>query len=124
MSNLAIMISCLFYTTIAFAQTKNTGKATISTPGAHCDMCKQRIEGWVSRQYGITSVMVNLRSKTTNVTWIPDRANIEDVKAYINNIGYDADNESAEETAYYRLPKGCQIKITADTTKSANKTGL
>ena len=118
-----ILILIVFFASNVFAQTKNTGKAVINTPGVHCEICQQKLESWVSRQYGITSVTVNLRKKTTTVTWIPDRANIEDVKAYINNVGFDADNEPAEETAYFRLPKTCQTKNLIDTIKKPAKRG-
>mgnify|MGYP001151499975 CR=1 FL=1 len=110
-----LLLGLILSVQLAFSQSKNPGKAVISTPGAHCEICQKRIEGWVSRQYGVTSVKVDLKKKTTTVTWIPDRANIEDVKVYINNVGYDADNEEAEETAYFRLPKDCQTKNIQDT---------
>ena len=101
----------------AFAQQKNTGKAVISTPGVHCEYCKKRIENFVSHEYGITGITVDLKKKTATVTWLPDRTNIEEVKTYIANVGYDADDVTAEETAYARLPKACQIKIQSDSTR-------
>ena len=86
------------------------GKAVINTPGVHCNYCKDRIENYVSRQYGVTSVKVDLKKKTTTVTWIPDRTNIEEVKVHIANSGYDADDVEAEPSMYFRLPKACQTK--------------
>lgn len=115
MKSKILLLAFILTFQLGISQTKNPGKAVISTPGAHCEICQKRIEGWVSRQYGVTSVKVDLKKKTTTVTWLPDRANIEDVKAYINNVGYDADNEEAEETAYFRLPKDCQTKNIPDT---------
>jgi copper chaperone CopZ len=92
------------------AQSSATQKAVIQTPGVHCEYCKKRIENYVGRQYGISSVLVDLKAKTTTVTWIKDRANIEDVKTHIANVGYDADDVEAEESMYHRLPKACQTK--------------
>lgn len=117
------LFAFLISASISFAQIKNTGKAVISTPGVHCENCQSRLENWLSRQYGITSAKVNLKNKTTSVTWIPDRANIEDVKAYINNVGFDADNEEAELTAYFMLPKDCQTKNIKDTTFQKRRRG-
>ena len=93
------------------AQSANA-KAVIATPGVHCEFCKKRIEMWVSKQEGVVSIKVDLKAKTTEVVWNKDRANIEFVKTYIANIGYDADDVMAEKTAYDRLPKACQIKTT------------
>ena len=96
----------------SFSQQKNDGKAVINTPGLHCEFCKKRIEKYVSNQMGITTVEVDLKKKVTTVTWLKDRANIEDVKTYIANAGYDADDVMAEKTAYDRFPKECQVKTT------------
>lgn len=93
-----------------FAQTKNTGKAVINTPGVHCDYCKKRLEGYVAAQEGIKSVVVDLKNKVTTVTWMPDRLNLEYVKAHISNAGYDADDVPAEVTTYNRLPVACRVK--------------
>ena len=113
-SQLITVLLMLFLALSSNAQNKNTGKAIINTPGVHCENCQKRVESYLSRQYGITSVTVNLRRKTTTVTWIPDRTNLEEVKTHINNAGFDADNEQAEEDAYHRLPKACQIKQLKD----------
>lgn len=102
------LIALLGMVFLATAQTKNPGKAVISTPTIQCDMCKNKIEKYVSRQYGITAVKVDVKKKTTTVNWIPDRTNIEEVKTHIANAGYDADDVTADETAYARLPKCCK----------------
>lgn len=94
----------------ASAQQSTSQKAVIKTPGLHCDYCKKRVENYVARQYGILAVVADLKTKTTTVTWIKDRANIEDVKTHIANVGYDADDVEAEESMYHRLPKACQTK--------------
>ena len=93
-----------------FAQTKNTGKAVINTPGVHCDYCKKRLEGYVGAQDGVKTVVVDLKNKQTTVTWMPDRLNLEYVKAHIANAGYDADDVQAEITTYNRLPAACRVK--------------
>ena len=106
-----------FSVVTTFAQQKNTGKALISVPGAHCEYCKKRIENYVSRSYGITGITVDMKKKTAMVTWLPDRTNLEEVKTYIANIGYDADDVTAEETAYDMLPKACQTKNITDSSQ-------
>ena len=108
-----ISLSAVFFFSIlmtASAQLK-PGKAIISTPGVNCELCKTRIENYVGRQYGVTSVKVDLKKKTTLVTWIPDRTNIENVKAAIATIGYDADDVTKEETSYKKLPPSCKLPL-------------
>ena len=90
------------------AQQKITGKAVISTPTMQCDMCKSKIEKALFKEYGVTSVKVDLKKKTTTVGWLTDRTNIENIKTTIANAGYDADDVTAEESAYGRLPKCCK----------------
>jgi len=90
------------------AQNKNSGKALLQTPTVQCERCKLRIENYLSRQYGVTAVKVDFKKKVTAVNWIPDRTDIEIIKAAIATIGYDADDVVAEETAYEKLPPGCK----------------
>ena len=113
MKQIILLLSAVFlFSTSSFSQQKNDGKAFINTPGVHCDFCKKRIERYVSNQNGVTSVEVDLKKKVTTVTWLKDRVNIEDVKTYIANAGYDADDVMAEKTTYDRMPKECQVKTT------------
>ncbi len=106
-----IVIAIVGFGFSSFAQQK-TGKAIIKTPGATCEVCKNRIEQYVMKQYGVTSVKVDVKKKTTTVTWLTDRTNIEEVKTDIANAGFDADDVTAEETAFKRLPRECKVVAT------------
>lgn len=90
------------------AQQKAVQKVVISTPTVQCEMCKDRIEKYLSREPGVSSVKVDFKKKTTTVTYLTDRNNIEQLKAAIANTGYDADDVTAEEGAYNKLPKCCK----------------
>lgn len=92
----------------SYSQQKAITKAIIKTPSIQCEMCKEKIEKFLIREYGVTTVKVDYRKKTTTVSWITDRTNIENIKAAIANAGYDADDITAEESAYKRLPKCCK----------------
>jgi periplasmic mercuric ion binding protein len=109
------MKKILFFTLVAiglnyvsFAQTKPVLTAIIKTPNALCENCKKRIEGYVKPYDGIMEITVNYRKGETKVKYITDRINIEEIKAYIANCGYDADDVLAAEDAYNRLPKTCK----------------
>jgi copper chaperone CopZ len=105
---LSILIFTLGFITFGFAQQKANDKAIIQTPGVHCEYCKKRLENYVSSQPGILTVVADFKKKTTTVSWVKDRTNIEEVKAHIANAGYDADDVTAEETAYKKLPMCCK----------------
>lgn len=116
-----VILAIIGLATASFAQQKVNDKAEIKTPAAQCDKCKERIENYLLREYGVTSVNVNVKKKTTTVTWITDRTNIENIKTAIANAGFDADDIAAEETAYKKLPPCCKKPLenpAADTSKN------
>jgi len=102
------IVALLTFASTAFAQQKAVEKAVIKTPTVQCEECKDRIEKYLTHQYGVSSVKVDVKKKTTTVSWLTDRTNIENIKAAIANAGYDADDVTAEETAYKKLPKCCK----------------
>jgi copper chaperone CopZ len=71
-------------------------------------MCKDRIEKYLTREPGVSAVKVDYKKKTTSVTFLADRNNIEQIKTAIANAGYDADDVTADEEAYNKLPKCCK----------------
>ena len=82
-------------------------------------MCKKRIENYFKREPGISSINVDYKKKTATVVFIKDRTNIEQIKTAIANAGYDADDVTADEDAYKKLPKCC--KKPAEEAKPAEK---
>jgi mercuric ion binding protein len=95
-------------TMVSQAQTKPVLTATIKTPNALCEQCKNRIETYLKRYDGVLEVNVNYRKGETKVKYITDRTDIEQIKTAIANCGYDADDVPAAEDAYNRLPKSCK----------------
>ncbi len=80
----------------------------IKTPTVQCKSCKERIENYLMREDGIKKVKVDYKRKETTVTFLPDRTNIENIKTAIANVGYDADNVTANEDSYKKLPTCCK----------------
>ncbi len=111
------------FTTVSFAQYQQTqkasGKAVIKTPTILCEKCQEKVEFFISHRPGVSSVAVNIRKKTTTVTWLNDRTTLENIKTDIANLGYDADDIEAEEYAFKRLPKTCKAEIEAAKAKAA-----
>lgn len=96
---------------LAGAQVKPVVTAVIKTPDALCENCKKRIEAYVKPYDGVLEINVNYRKGETKVKFITDRINIEEIKAYIANCGYDADDVLAAEDAYKRLPQACKKSV-------------
>lgn len=92
----------------ASAQLPPQMTATIKTPTVQCDKCKDRIENYMKHEDGVVKINVDYKKKTTTVTWRTDRTNIENIKTAIANVGYDADDVTAEPDSYKRLPPCCK----------------
>lgn len=83
---------------------------SIQTPGAQCEACKQRIEEYLKREPGILKVNVDFKKKITKVSFYTERTNIENIRAAISNVGFDADSLAANPDSYRELPRCCQNK--------------
>jgi len=101
-----LMLTALTATT--YAQQKAVQKAVIQTPGVQCETCKTRIENRLVHEYGVSFVKADFKRHTVTVVWYTDRTNIENIKTALANLGYDADDVTADPDAYKRLPITCQ----------------
>jgi copper chaperone CopZ len=117
------LLAFFFFATAGFAQyqeVKATGKAVIKTPTILCEKCQEKVEFFLTKSTpGVTSVVVNIRKKTTTVTWLNDRTTLENIRSAISYLGFDADDVEADEYAFKRLPKECKAEITAAKAKAA-----
>jgi copper chaperone CopZ len=104
-----VMLSLLLVLSVsAFSQFKKPIVIQIQTPQAACVECKDKIEKFMKYEEGIAKVVVDIRKKITTITYLPDRTNIENIKTAIANLGFDADDITAEEEQYKRLPICCK----------------
>ncbi|MFZ9660931.1 MAG: heavy-metal-associated domain-containing protein [Chitinophagaceae bacterium] len=93
------------------AQQKKVSVVKIATPEALCNDCKQRIELYLKYEDGVAKVVVYPNLKYTMVTFLNDRTDIEIIKTAIANCGYDADDITADSSAYAKLPATCKKLI-------------
>ncbi|MFN8243184.1 MAG: heavy-metal-associated domain-containing protein [Ferruginibacter sp.] len=104
-----LFIACIGFSMAGRAQQqKAVEKAVIKTPTVMCEVCHDRVEFFISHEEGVASVSVNIIKHTTTVSWYTDRTTLNNIRTAIANLGYDADDEEAEEYAFKRLPKTCQ----------------
>lgn len=80
----------------------------IKTPQAACAECKEKIEKFMKYEEGVAKVVVDIRKKITTITFLSDRTNLEAIKTAIANLGFDADDVTANEEQYQRLPICCK----------------
>ncbi len=92
----------------SFSQTKALQMARIKTPNVLCEECKKRLTTYLDRYDGIQYLNINFRKGEVQVKYLTDRIDIEQIKTAIANAGYDADDVTANEDAYKRLPKSCK----------------
>jgi len=97
----------LGFTTMAQSK-KAIQTVTIKTPTVQCESCKKKIESFLAREEGVEKSVVDHKRKVAKVTFYTDRTNIENIKTAIANAGYDADDVTANEEAYQKLPKCCK----------------
>ncbi|HEX9510296.1 MAG TPA: heavy metal-associated domain-containing protein [Puia sp.] len=103
-----IVLFLLGFAGVSMAQQKTQLTVTIKTPTVQCQQCKERIEKYLSHEEGIQKVNVDYKKKTATVTYLTDRTNVENIKTLIANVGYDADDVTAEPDSYKRLPTCCK----------------
>ncbi|MDB5253608.1 MAG: heavy metal transporter [Flaviaesturariibacter sp.] len=101
-------------TTGAFSQTKAVKTVKISLPTVQCEMSKTQIETYLKRYDGIGAINVNWKKKEATVKYLTDRITEEEIKAAIANVGYDANEITAEPDAYKRLPACCRKPATVE----------
>lgn len=104
-----LLVVLLSFAGVAFAQAKKPIQTvTIKTPTVQCESCKKRIETFLAREDGVEKSTVDYKRKTTKVTFYTARTNVENIKTAIANAGYDADDVTANEESYEKLPKCCK----------------
>jgi hypothetical protein len=97
-------------TSLLFAQvTPRALKADIKTPNAICAACKTKIESTVPKAIdGLVKINVIISRGITQVSYYPDRTNIEELKTAISNCGFDADDVLANPDVYAKLAECCK----------------
>jgi mercuric ion binding protein len=105
---LALILTAFAGSAFSQAAKKGVQTVTISTPTVQCEMCKKAIEEYMIREDGVQKVNVDYKHKKTKVTYVAERTNLENIKTAIANVGYDADDITANEDSYKKLPLCCK----------------
>ena len=90
----------------AWAQKETVQIITSAECVANC--CKDRIEQEMQFTKGVTSVNLNVESQVLTVTFKTKKNSVENIRKIISNLGYNADDVRANESAHNALPNCCQ----------------
>ena len=106
------ILSILMLTT--YSQQPKFQWVTVKSANLKCWECKERLDKYLimenkaHMESGIMQWKMNLLQGEIKFQYLPDRTSAEDIKAALNNAGFDADDVKAEEEAYKKLPPICK----------------
>lgn len=104
----------LMFSLAVSAQEKRPEWATIKIPQLKCWECKERLEKYLLKEKGsnddagIIRWNIYLNSATMRIQYMPSRITLNYIKTAIANAGFDADEITAEEGSYGKLPPLCK----------------
>jgi len=116
MKKIVLCLSFLFTISFVQAQVMSAKPQTVIIKSANlrCWQCSEKLEKYLvveNKSYLENAILewkINLLKGEIKIKFLPDRASIDDIRVVINNAGFDADDEKAEETAYNKLPSACK----------------
>jgi mercuric ion binding protein len=96
-------------TTPVVATTKAKGAEQVQfKTSAVCDMCKSRLEKSLAYEKGVQAAHLDVPSKVLTVTYNPAKTTPTALRTAVQKTGYDADEATADNRAYDRLPECCK----------------
>lgn len=75
---------------------------------AICSMCKSRIERNLTFEKGVKEADLDVKTKIVTIKYNPAKTDVAKLKATISKTGYDADEVTADEVGYNKLPSCCK----------------
>jgi mercuric ion binding protein len=94
-------------TPVAATKAKGTEQVQFKT-SAVCDMCKARLEKSLAYEKGVQAAHLDVPSKVLTVTYNPAKTTPTALRTAVQKTGYDADDATADNRAYERLPECCK----------------
>jgi cation transport ATPase len=110
-NSLKVIVAMLLLTSISLTAKSQEQKKeeTVSiTTSAVCSMCKDRIESEMAFEKGVKAVNLDLKTKVVTITYKTSKTDPDKLRTAITKIGYDADDKTANQEAYEKLPACCK----------------
>lgn len=102
-----LVITCFFSAAVFSQKDVKISEVKIQT-SAQCDMCKEKIEKKLSKESGIQSANLDMKTKVITVKYLADKTDAARIKTTISKTGYDAGEIKADPAAYAKLPACCK----------------
>ena len=105
---ISILIVIAWYAKTVYSQKSNKNDVVEIITSAQCEICKERIEKALIYEPGVKDATLDLVTMIVKVTYKSDKIQLEEIKKVISKTGYDADDLTANQEAYEKLPLCCR----------------
>ena len=103
------LIGLFFVVAVSFSVMAKSGEKEVKIKtSAICEMCKERIEKNLSLSKGVKEAVLDLDTKVVTIKYNPKKTDEAKLKNVIINTGYDANEITANDKAYDKLPSCCK----------------
>lgn len=102
-----LLLLLVVFTNGAFSQSSKTETVKIQT-SAECQNCKDLLENKLNYTPGIKYAVLKMENKVLEVKYNLKKISKDEIRVLISQLGYDADDIKAVESAVKKLPLCCQ----------------
>ncbi len=113
MKKIFVAVLFLIVAHTASAQSAKAEWVILKSNNLKCWECKDVLDKYLSKEKentegGIVQWKINLLQGEVRIQFLPDRTSADEVRAAVNNAGFDTDKEKALDEAYKKLPPSCK----------------
>ena len=84
-------------------------KVEIKIPTAQCGMCAMTIEDALTKIDGVEKAYVDMDALIVTVAYDAEMTGLKSLESAISNVGYQANERSANLEVYKKLPRCCKL---------------
>lgn len=113
MKKIYVAVLFLIVAHTASAQSAKAEWVILKSNNLKCWECKDVLDKYLTKEKdntegGIVQWKINLLQGEVRIQFLPDRTSADEVRAAVNNAGFDTDKEKALDEAYKKLPPSCK----------------
>jgi hypothetical protein len=113
MKKIFVAVLFLIVAHTASAQSAKAEWIILKSNNLKCWECKDVLDKYLTKEKdntegGIVQWKINLLQGEVRIQFLPDRTSADEVRAAVNNAGFDTDKEKALDEAYKKLPPSCK----------------
>ena len=113
MKKIIVAVLFLIVAHTASAQSAKAEWVILKSNNLKCWECKEVLDKYLTKEKentegGIVQWKINLLQGEVRIQFLPDRTSADEVRAAVNNAGFDTDKEKALDEAYKKLPPSCK----------------